>query len=172
MTTENIKESNYDKLNKALELNLSWICFLADQYYGTPEHIIKLDDIDTLWTLREREIFFRDALRTLNNFSLQESLNGSWLILNYIKEVAYDYLKRRSGLLKTSLLQTLQGNFLNITKKELMGVIKTLENNEDFIVKNGLIMNRNLIDIGYLELVENDKRKDKKWNTGPENYLK
>lgn len=82
--------------------------------------------------------------------------------MNYIKEVAYDYLKRRSGLLKTSLLQTLQGNFLNITKKELMGVIKTLENNEDFIVKNGLIMNRNLIDIGYLELVENDKRKDKK----------
>ena len=74
---ENIKESEYDKLNKALEDNLSWIIFMADQYYGTQRDIMKQDEIDTLWTLREREIFFKEGLRTLNSFSVQKSLNGS-----------------------------------------------------------------------------------------------
>jgi hypothetical protein len=77
MTEIKIKESNYDQLMKALEDNLSWTCFLADQYYGLPQKIIKLDDIDTLWTLREREIFFKEALKTLNTFSLNEIMKGS-----------------------------------------------------------------------------------------------
>ena len=81
--------------------------------------------------------------------------------MNYIKEVAYEYLKRRSGVYKSSLLQTLKGNFLNITKKELLNVMNYLESHEDFLVKDGLILNRNLIDIEYLELVESEKKSDK-----------
>jgi len=75
-----IKKSNYESkltlLEQQLEDNLMSVWILADSNYGTTEKIIKQNDTDTKEMLKEREIFFRSALETLNSLSLQLLIQG------------------------------------------------------------------------------------------------
>jgi len=75
-----IKKSNYESkltlLEQQLEDNLMSVWILADSNYGTTEKIIKQNDTDTKEMLKEREIFFRSALETLNSLSLQLVIQG------------------------------------------------------------------------------------------------
>ena len=92
--------------------------------------------------------------------------------MTVINHFSYNYLYPRTGCLESSLLQTLKGTFLNLTLKEEIDVLKDIENNQDFLVKNGLILNKKLVDPKYLEVIENDKRENKEWNSRPENNIK